>query len=99
MFRIALRPAIWLSMNSLLVCAFAFGNSRQRLLELGLVRLGLAALHAHEGEEVARVLVVLVPLGRRDRDVAERRSAGRRVEDALDPVRLLVAVRERQPDR
>ena len=57
MFRIALRPAIWLSMNSLLVCTFAFGNVAQRQLERRLVRVGQTALHVQEREEVRGFVV------------------------------------------
>ena len=54
---------------------------RELLLERRLVRVGLAALHLHEREDVLRLVVDLVPGGVRDRDAARTASrpwAGRR---------------------
>ena len=99
MFRTELRPEIWLSMNSLRALHLRVRELREPLLEGGQIRVGLAALHDHERVEVARLLVEAVPRPRRDRHRAERRSAGRRLEDPLDHEPLLFAVRERQLDR
>ena len=70
-------------MNSSRVWTFAFGKSASALVERGLVRVRLAARHLHEREEVLRLRVLLVPGRGRDGHVAERRAAGRRVEDPL----------------
>ena len=52
MLRIFLNGLIWLEMNLLLVCAFAFGKAFERLVECRLVRVVRATCHLHEREEV-----------------------------------------------
>ena len=49
------QPEIWLSMNSSRVATFAFGNSVSVCSSAACVRVGLAALGAHERVEVARL--------------------------------------------
>ena len=58
-------------------------GKRKRALERRRVRVCFATLHLQEREEVLRLRVLGVPGRRGDRDVAERRAAGRRIEDAL----------------
>ena len=48
----------------------------------------LAAAHAHERVEVLRLRVDACPRPARDRDVPERRAAGRGIEDAVQHERL-----------
>ena len=84
MFRIDLRPLICASTNCSRVCAFAFGNSASACVERLRVRVGHVTAHLHEREEVLRRLVVRVERRARERDAAERRAAGRRLEDSLD---------------
>ncbi len=66
------------------------GELLQRPVERGFVRVRLAAAHDHERVEVLRLVVEPVPGLRRDRDRAERRPAGRRLEDAQRPGRGLI---------
>ena len=95
MLRIFLSGPIWLSTNLLFVCAFAFGNGFNASVERSLVRVSRPTRHLHEREEVLGRGHLPIPGRRRDGDGAERRSAGRRIEDALDDEGLCVPVRER----
>ena len=71
----------------------------QRAVQSHFVRVGLPATHEHERVEILRVGHVAVPGRGGDGDAAERRAAGRRVEDALHVEELLGAVGEGERHR
>ena len=94
-----LRKLTWLSLNSSRVCDLGVREVGQGALEGLGVRVGDAAVHLHERIEVLRLVVVRVERLAREGDVAERRSTGGRIEDALDRQLQPLAGRRRDRDR
>ena len=103
MLRIELSPEIWLSMNSSRVDLRVREVLERRRPSVAWLGSLSPPFHVDERVEVAGPLDLLVPRLLRDRDLAERRAAGRRVEDPVDAERPRVAARERdldgRPDR
>jgi len=92
------RKLTWLSLNWSRVCAFV-REVLDGVVERLRVRVGDAAPHLHEREEVFWLVVVLVERCAREGHDSERGAARRRVEDPLDHERNDGAARHRDLDR